>query len=90
MKVSLLNSLKFRMPLLVLSAIIPLISLASFYATKTASKTITQEATENLVLQSKLLAENVQNWNEFNVLALLNLSKQPDIINPSPSQPYLD
>ena len=86
MKVSLLNSLKFRMPLLVLSAIIPLISLASFYATKTASKTITQEATENLVLQSTLLAENVHNWNEFNVLVLLNLSKQPDIINPNPSK----
>ena len=85
MKVSLLNSLKLRMPLWVLSTIIPLISLASFYATKTASKTITKEARENLVLQSTLLSANIQNWNESNVLTLLNLSRQPDIINGDPS-----
>ncbi len=81
MKILFFNSLKFRMPLLVLSAIIPLISLASFYATKTASKTITEEAKENLVLHSTLLAENVQIWNESNVLALLNLSKEVEIIS---------
>ena len=86
MKLSVFNSLQFRMPLLVLSGIIPLISLASFYATESASKKITQEATENLLLKSKLLAENVQAWNESNVLALLNLSRQPDIISANPSK----
>ena len=52
MEISLFNSLKFSMPLLVLSAIVPLISLASFYATKTSSKTINQEAKENLAVYS--------------------------------------
>ena len=86
MKLSLFSSLQLRMPLLVLSGIIPLIAVAGIYATESASQKITQEATQNLELKSKLLGENVQNWNESNVLALLNLSKQPDIINANPSK----
>ncbi len=86
MKLSVFKSLQFRMPLLVLSGIIPLISIASFYATENASKKIIQEARHNIVLHSTLLAENVQNWNESNVLALLNLSRQPDIIRSNPSK----
>ena len=74
------------MPLLVLSGIIPLVLMAIFYATEIASKKITAEAEANLKLQSKLLAENVQAWNESNILALLNLSKQPDIVHPNPTQ----
>ena len=91
MKLSVFKSLQFRMPLLVLSGIIPLIAVASFYATKSAARKITQEATQNLALKSTLLAENVQNWNESHVLALLNLSRQPDIIanNPEKQQPIL-
>ncbi len=91
MKLSVFKSLQFRMPLLVLSGIIPLIAVASFYATKSAARKITQEATQNLALKSTLLAENVQNWNESHVLALLNLSRQPDIIanNPRKQQPIL-
>ena len=91
MKLSVFKSLQFRMPLLVLSGIIPLIAVSSFYATKSAAKKITQEATQNLALKSTLLAENVQNWNESHVLALLNLSRQPDIIanNPKKQQPIL-
>ena len=86
MKLSLFKSLQFRMPLVVLSGIIPLISLSSFYATESAAKKITQEATQNITLKSKLLAESVQNWNESKVLSLLNLSKQPDIINANSSK----
>ncbi len=86
MRVSLFNSLKFRMPLLVLSAVIPFMSLASFCATQTASKTIIQEAKENLILHSTLLAGNIENWNESNVLALLNLSKEIEIISTTPSK----
>ena len=74
------------MPLVVLLGIIPLILVASFYATESASKKITQEEKENMALKSKLLAENVQNWNESNVLALLNLSRQPDIISGNSSK----
>lgn len=80
MKLSFFKSLQFRMPLLVLAGIIPLISVASFYATESASKKIIEEEKENIALKSKLLAENIQSWNESNVLALLNLSKQPDVV----------
>ena len=86
MKLSLFKSLQLRMPLLVLSGIIPLISLSSFYATETASKKITQEAEQNITLKSRLLAESVQNWNNSKVLSLLNLSKQPDVINANASR----
>nr|MDJ0904080.1 ATP-binding protein [Xenococcus sp. MO_188.B8] len=86
MKLSLVKSLQFRMPLVVLSGIIPLISVAGFYATESASKRITQEANQNIALKSKLLGENVQNWNESHVLALLNLSKQPNIVSANPSK----
>lgn len=88
MKIPFFKSLQFRMPLLVLAGIIPLISVASFYAIENASKKITQEEKENISLKSKLLAENIQNWNESNVLALINLSKQPDIINAVPNSRY--
>ena len=88
MKLSLFKSLQFRMPLIVLSGIIPLISVAGFYATKSAATKITQEANENIARKSKLLGENVQNWNEFHVLALLNLSKQPDIVSANPGKQH--
>lgn len=91
MKLSVFRSLQFRMPLIVLSGIIPLISVASFYATKGAARKITQEATQNIALKSNLLAENVENWDESHVLALLNLSRQPDIVDSDPNiqQPVL-
>ena len=86
MKLPVVKSLQFRMPLMVLSGIIPLICLASFYSTTNASKRIIQEETENIALKTTLLAENVENWDESNVLALLNLSRQPDIIDTNPSK----
>ncbi len=80
MKTYFFKSLKLRMPLLVLSGIIPLISLAIFIAIERASSTIAKEALENLELKSELLAESVESWDESNVLALLNLSKQTYIV----------
>lgn len=86
MKLSFWKSLRFRMPFLVLSGIIPLILIAIFYGTESAAKKITKQEEENLILKTKLLAENVQGWNGSNVLALLNLNKQPDIVNPNPDR----
>ncbi len=83
MKLSFWKSLRFRMPFLVLSGIIPFILVAIFYGTENAAKKITKQEEENLILKTKLLAENVQGWNGSNVLALLNLNKQPDIVNPN-------
>ncbi|MDJ0635242.1 MAG: ATP-binding protein [Xenococcaceae cyanobacterium MO_188.B29] len=81
MKISFFKSLKFRMPLLVLSGILPLMSIAILISTANASKTILQESQENLFLKAQLLARNISSWDEANVLALLNLNKQPDIIS---------
>ncbi|MDJ0717927.1 MAG: ATP-binding protein [Prochloraceae cyanobacterium] len=84
MKVFLWNSLRLRMPLVVLGGVIPLILGAIFYASDRASKTIRTEAMENVRLKGDLLAEAVSSWNESNVLALTNLSEQPDIVTMKP------
>ncbi|MDJ0726020.1 MAG: ATP-binding protein [Prochloraceae cyanobacterium] len=79
MRLSLYNSLKFRMPLVVLTGVIPLILVTIFYATNRAAKTINKEAEENLILKTELLADNINRWNESNLIALKNLSQQPDV-----------
>ena len=81
MKISLLRSLRFRMPLVVLTGIIPLILIAIFYASDRGTKQIRQEAKENMALKADLLAESVNRWDELNALAVTNLSKQPDIVS---------
>ncbi len=81
MKIALYNSLRFRIPALVLAGILPLILGTMFYARERASESIRTEAKENLVLKSNLLAEAVSRWNETNVLALTNLSDRSDIIS---------
>ncbi|MGK7917591.1 MAG: ATP-binding protein [Prochloraceae cyanobacterium] len=86
MKVSLHNSLKFRMPSVVLAGIVPLMLVAIFYASDRAATTIRQEATENIKLKTKILANSVLRWEESNILALINLSVQPDIINMNPTE----
>ncbi len=92
MKVSLYKSLKFRMPLIVLAGVIPLISLALFYASDRAAKTIRKEATENVTLKTQMLADSVLRWEESNKVALANLSVQPDVIsmNPADQKPILE
>ena len=81
MSVPLFKSLRFRMPLLVLLGTIPLISVAIFAASDRAARMIKKESQENLRLKTGLLAESVQSWDESHVLALINLNKQPDIID---------
>ncbi len=85
MKISLFNSLKFRMPFLVSLGIIPLIVLAIFYASNRASKTIRAENSENLALKAKFLAESVTRWDESNILALKNLSTDGEIVDFEPT-----
>ena len=92
MKVSLHNSLKFRMPSVVLAGIVPLMLVAIFYASDRAVTTIRQEATENIKLKTKMLADSLLRWEESNIVALINLSVQPDIIsmNPTEQKPVLE
>ena len=84
MKIRLLDSLKFRMPLFVILGIIPLIVVIfSFYSGR-ASKKIGQEAQENMALRAAMSAELVFQWDLANALALQNLSQQPDIVSMEP------
>ena len=91
MKVPLFNSLRFRMPLIVLTGVIPLMLIAIFYASDRASRAIREEAIENLDLKGDLLAESVNRWNQLNVLVLQSLSEQPNIVsmNPEEQKPVL-
>ncbi|MDJ0533685.1 MAG: ATP-binding protein [Xenococcaceae cyanobacterium MO_207.B15] len=91
MKVSLFNSLKFRMPLVVLLGVLPVILGAIFAASYRAAKTIHQEAKENITRNTQILAESVSRWEESNLLALVTLSEQPDIMvmNPEEQIPVL-
>ncbi len=92
MNISLFNSLKFRMPLVVLGGVLPLILVAIYIASDHAAKTIRQEAKENLIIKTKTLAESVSRWEESNILALGTLTEQPDIVsmNPEQQKPVLD
>ncbi len=81
MKVAFYNSLKFRMPLVVLAGILPLRLGVILYATNYAARKISKEERENIKLKTKMLANSVSRWDESNLLALNNLSVQPNIIS---------
>ena len=81
MKVPLFKSLRFKMPVVVLMGVVPLMTVAISIASDRGIKAIRSEAKENLALKANLLSEGVSRWNEMNVLALQNLSEQPDIVN---------
>ncbi len=81
MKLSLLQSLRFRMPLVVFLGVSPLIGLAIWYDSSRATQIIHQDTQENMALKAKVLADRVSRWEEMQVLALRNLSRQPDIVS---------
>ena len=86
MKGSFFQSLRFRMPLLVLLGVVPLILVAIWYASSRAAGIIRTEAKENMALKAKALAESVSRWEEMQVLALHNLSRQPGIVSMNAQQ----
>ncbi|MGK7893286.1 MAG: cache domain-containing protein, partial [Xenococcus sp. (in: cyanobacteria)] len=86
MKIQLFKSLQFRLPFLVLLGVIPTTILAITFASSNASKIIRQDTQENLALKAKALNNSISRWNQMNVLALQNLSKQPDIVSMEPKQ----
>ena len=89
---SLFRSLRFRITLLVLLGVIPPMLVAILYASSRAARIIRQDAKETMTLKASALADNVSRWEEMNILALQNLSKQPDIVSLDPQQqkPLLD
>lgn len=86
MKLPLFKSLRFKMPAVVLLGVVPLTVVAILIASDRGTKAIRKEALENLALKANLLSEGVSRWNEMNVLALENLSEQPDIVNMNPDR----
>ncbi len=85
MKILFLKKLKFRALILGLVVIIPLI-IGNFYATRAASTIVTKEAKKRFNLQSKLLADDIHSWHDFHSLALLNLSKEIELIGSDSSK----
>lgn len=75
------HSLRFRMTVLVLLAVVPPMLLAIFFASYQAAQIIRQEANQNIDSKTKILANSVFRWEEENVLALRNLSIQPGIVS---------
>ncbi|MDJ0713147.1 MAG: ATP-binding protein [Prochloraceae cyanobacterium] len=86
MKILFFNSLRFRMPTLVLAGTVPLMLGMMFYARERGIEKIRIEAEENLILKTDLLSEGVSRWNESNILALTNLSDRSDIISMKPER----
>ena len=92
MQISLFKSLKFRLPVLVLLGVIPTTIIAFAFASSNASKIIRQETEENLTLKADSLDKNVSRWTQMNILALKNLTLQPDIrsLDPKKQKPVLE
>ncbi len=81
MKLSLFRSLRFQIPLWVLIGVVPTMLLAMGYASSHATKIIREDTQEKLALRAKGLRDSVSQWNEMNISALQNLSKQPDMVS---------
>lgn len=81
MSVSIFRSVRFKIPLFILSGVIPLIIITFYYSSKQASQKIRQKAEANIALKAQLLTESINRWNDLNKKALLNLSAQPDLVN---------
>ena len=78
---SLWNSLRFKMPAIVLIGIIPPMLGAIFYASYRADIQLRQDAKENIATQAELLQNTISWWNQMNVLNLKQLSRQPEILS---------
>ncbi|MGK7942619.1 MAG: methyl-accepting chemotaxis protein [Crocosphaera sp.] len=81
LNIPLLQSLRFRIPLLVLLGAIPPMLMGINYASYRASEIIQTNAQEKLANQTQALTENVARWKTMNVLALQNLSRLPSIVS---------
>ena len=86
MKLRLFKSLQFRLPALVLLGVIPTTIIAIAAASYNGSNIIRRENEEQLALKAKALSNSISRWTEMNVLALQNLSKQPDIVSMEPKR----
>lgn len=92
MKLPFFKSLRCQIPLIVLVSGIPIILLTIGFASLRTTGIISQDIEEKLALEASGLKDSVSQWNEMNVLALQNLSRQPSIVSldPRQQQPILE
>ena len=81
MKLPFFKSLRYQIPLFVLVGGIPVILIAIGFASWRTTEIIEKDIEEKLALEASGLKDSVSQWNEMNVLALQNLSKQPAIVS---------
>lgn len=86
LNIPLLQSLQFRIPLLVLLGVIPPVFIGINFVNSRASKIIETNTQEKLADQIQALTGNVDRWKTMNVLALQNLSRLPSIVGLDPKQ----
>jgi methyl-accepting chemotaxis protein len=81
MKQPLLQSLRLRIPLLVMLGVIPPMLIGIQFASSRAGQIIHDDAQNKLALETQSLKNNVSRWTQMNVLALQNLSRQPAMLS---------
>ena len=81
MKLPFFKSLRCQIPLMVLVGGIPVILTAIGFSSLRTTKIISRDIKEKLALEASGLKDSVSQWNEMNVLALQNLSKQQGIVS---------
>jgi signal transduction histidine kinase/CheY-like chemotaxis protein len=85
-KVPAIQSLRWRLPILVLLGVLAPILIGTILASSRANKLIHQKTQENLILEAKNLNSSISQWLEMNVLALQNLSQDLDIVSLDPQR----
>jgi methyl-accepting chemotaxis protein PixJ len=81
MQLPFFKSLRCQIPLMVLVGGIPVILISIGFASLKTTEIITREIQGKLALEAHGLQDSVSQWNETNVLALQNLSRQPAIVS---------
>ncbi len=89
MQLPFFKSLRCQIPLMVLVSGIPVILISIGFASLRTTEIIGREIQEKLALEAHGLKSSVSQWNEMNILALQNLSRQPDIVSLDAKQQQL-
>jgi methyl-accepting chemotaxis protein len=89
MKISSVRSLRFQIPFFILGIVIPSIVGAMGIISFNATETIQEETEKHLALEAKGLKDSLSQWDEMNILALQNLSQQPDVVSLDPAKQKL-
>ena len=86
MKIAFLRSLRVQIPLLILIGVVPSVLIPLSLASSNATKIIREDVQKQLALEAQGLNKSLSKWNEMNVKALKNLSRQPAIVSMEPAK----